>query len=227
MAWSWIACWRLLTFRITRDELAGLDGRHLRFGLVCTWIVGMGRWWDDVDAGLLQHLGVGSVAYVFVLAAIVWLVVLPLRPLDWSYRRVLTFVCLTSPPAALYAVPVERFTSMEAANSLNLAALAIVAAWRVALLYFVLFRLARLRVFEALVAGLLPLTGIVAGLFALNLHRVVFNIMGSMSEADKTAHDAVYGILFVMTMFSMVVFPVSLLLHGVNAYLARKKPRSV
>ena len=66
---------RLLTFRITREELARLDGRHLASGLVCTWLVGMGRYWDDPGARWFQHLGIGSVLYVFALSAVLWLLV--------------------------------------------------------------------------------------------------------------------------------------------------------
>jgi hypothetical protein len=53
----------LLTFQLSKKEFDELDSRHLAFGLVCTWLVGMGRWWDDPGANLLQHLGLGSVIY--------------------------------------------------------------------------------------------------------------------------------------------------------------------
>jgi hypothetical protein len=49
---------RLLTFRLTEEEFSELSRWHLLFGIVCTWIVGMGRWWDDPHANLLQHLGI-------------------------------------------------------------------------------------------------------------------------------------------------------------------------
>src|SRR3954454_22335388 len=94
---------RVLTFRASREELHSLDRRHLAFGLVCTWLVGIGRWWDDPGAPLFLHLGLGSVLYVFILSLLLWLIVWPLRPRDWSYERLLTYVTLTSPPAALYA----------------------------------------------------------------------------------------------------------------------------
>ena len=41
---------RFLTFRASRDELLAPDRRHLAFGLACTWVVGMGRYWDDPGA---------------------------------------------------------------------------------------------------------------------------------------------------------------------------------
>jgi hypothetical protein len=35
---------RLLTFRLTQKEFLELGARHLVFGLVCAWLVGMGRY---------------------------------------------------------------------------------------------------------------------------------------------------------------------------------------
>ncbi len=43
---------RLLTFRLTREEFLEFDHRHLVFGLCCTWVVGVGRWWDDARQSL-------------------------------------------------------------------------------------------------------------------------------------------------------------------------------
>ena len=45
----------LLTFRLTREEFLAFDYRHFIFGLICTWIVGIGRNWDNPEASLLQH----------------------------------------------------------------------------------------------------------------------------------------------------------------------------
>jgi len=69
-------------------------------------------------------MGLGSVAYIFVLSALIWILALPLRPERWSYLSVLTFVGLTSPLAWLYAIPVERFVSMDFAISANVLFLA-------------------------------------------------------------------------------------------------------
>src|SRR5215210_4198944 len=76
---------RLLAFRATREELINLTGKHLVLGLFCTWIVGIGRYWDNPRVNFLQHLGVGSVVYVFILSLFLWLIVWPLKPKDWSY----------------------------------------------------------------------------------------------------------------------------------------------
>ena len=148
----------LLTFRLTQEEFSELRTRHLLFGLICTWIVGIGRWWDYPRANLLQHLGAGSLIYIFVLALLLWLIIWPLKPKAWSYIHVLTFVSLTSPPAILYAIPVEKLTSLEKARELNVLFLAIVASWRVALLFIYLYRHAKLGAPSIIVAALHPIT---------------------------------------------------------------------
>ena len=196
---------RLLTFRATREDFLQLGSKHLAFGIACTWVVGVGRWWDDPGANPLQHSGVGSVVYIFLLSLLLWLVVWPLRPRNWSYRRVLTFVSLTSPPAILYAIPVERFTSLEAARSLNVWFLAVVAAWRVGLLFFYLRRHARLPAFSIVVAALLPVTFIIVALTTLNLERAVFDVMGGLRDPG-TANDGAYAVLFTLSLLSTLLF---------------------
>jgi hypothetical protein len=197
---------RLLTFRSSAEELRALDYRHLAFGLVCTWLVGMGRWWEDPKANLPQHLGIGSVAYVFVLAVFLWLVLWPLAPPNWKFLNVLTFVSLTAPPAVLYAIPVRHGLSLQTAETVRLWLLAVVAGWRVALLVFYLRRGAGLTGFCWVVAALFPLVFIVFSLTALNLERVVFNFMGGVREADRSVNDAAYRVLILITMLSVYAF---------------------
>lgn len=195
---------RLLTFRLTQEEFSQLGNQHLVFGLFCTWIVGMGRWWDDPRANLLQHLGVGSLIYIFALALLLWLVIWPLRPKAWSYVHVLTFISLTSLPAILYAIPVERLTSLGNARQLNVWFLAIVASWRVALLFFYLGRHAMLSFSSMIVAALLPVTLIIVTLTTLNLERAVFNVMGGLREPG-TANDSAFVVLMTLAMLSMLL----------------------
>ncbi|HEY5443275.1 MAG TPA: hypothetical protein VIJ87_02125, partial [Pyrinomonadaceae bacterium] len=180
-----------------------LDWRHLTFGLLCTWIVGVGRYWDNPRVGLLQHLGVGSVIYVFVLSLFLWLIVWPLRPKDWGYFRVLTFISLVSPPAILYAIPVEKW-DLDAANSINSLFLLIVALWRVALLVFFLRRSGELDPLSIIVATFLPLTMIVIGLSMLNLEQAVFNFMGGLR--DRTPNDSAFGIVMLLSLISFLLF---------------------
>ena len=114
--------------------------KHFIAGLFGTWLVGMGRYWDDEGASLLQHLGLGSVIYIFVLAAFIWLIIKPFFVEDWNYFTVVTFIGLTSFPAILYAIPVEKFVGIGTATTMNVWFLITVASWRLCLLYFFLKR---------------------------------------------------------------------------------------
>jgi hypothetical protein len=215
---------RLLTFRISREELMRLDTRHLAFGLACAWIVGIGRYWDDPDASLLQHSGIGSVIYVFALTTFLWALIAPLRPENFSYRGLLTFVALTSPPAALYAIPVERIVPMDVAQKMNLWFLAAVASLRVALLFFYLMRLALLRWYAVLVASLLPLALIVTGLTFLNLERRVINIMGGLSEGPGRPDQLVNDVLLGLTYLAFLTGIPLMLAYLVLLVVARARP---
>ena len=196
---------RLLTFRPVKPDLARLGKLYLGFGLVSAWLAGIGRYWDNPRAEMWQSLGLGSVAYVFVFAAILWLILMPLRPKNWSYFGILTFVGLTSPPGILYAVPVERFLSLSTAQAINVGFLAVVAAWRVALLFLYLWRSAGLVGFRLLVAALSPLVLIVTALTFLNLEHVVFRIMGGLTEGERSGNDAAYGVLILITSASLIL----------------------
>ncbi len=183
----------------------------------------MGRWWDDPGAHLLQRSGLGSVVYVLVLAFLLWVLIKPLGPESWSYRGVLTFVALTSPPAILYAIPVERFLDLGTARQVNVWFLALVAAWRVGLLAFYLRRLARLPWYAVVVATLLPLTVIVSVLTALNLERAVFDVMSGLRE-EGTASDQAYGVLVALTVLSMLLVGPLLLVYLLTWYANRSRP---
>ena len=204
---------RVLTFRISREELLKLNRRHLAWGLAWTWIVGIGRWWDDPGARLLQHLGLGSVIYIFVLSLMLWALIWPLHPRDWSYFRVLTFVSLCSPPAILYAIPVERWHGVSIAAQLNVWFLLVVAAWRVALLAFFIRRLGRLRAWHTFVATALPIMGVIVVLTFLNLERAAFEIMGGIREpkAVDDAYTILVGLTFLSFYGAFVIVPAYLL----------------
>lgn len=219
------SCFRLLTFRSNEAELVEMcGGRFLALGLCCTWLVGMGRWWDDPGAHLIQHLGLGSLVYVFVMASLLWLVMAPLRPRNWSWLRVLTFVTLTSPPAALYAVPVERFLTMSQAVSANVWFLAIVASWRVALLLFYLRRLGGLGYVAIVSGGLLPLSIIINVLTFLNLERAVFEIMGGL-DREGTPNDGAYAVLILITVLSWYAAIPLLIAYFACAFYAWRNKR--
>jgi hypothetical protein len=205
---------KLLTFRRAKPDMARLGNLYLGFGVLCTWLAGIGRYWDNPRAEIWQHLGLGSLAYIVVLAAFLWLLILPLRPKNWSYKGVLTFVGLTSPPGLLYAIPVERFFSLATGQAINVWFLAVVATWRVALLFLYLKRASALSGLSVIVATLLPLTLIVSALAALNLEHVVFRIMGGLAEDERSANDSAYMALLMLTWFSFWAAPVLLFVYG-------------
>ncbi|RUO38653.1 hypothetical protein CWE13_03125 [Aliidiomarina shirensis] len=195
------------------------------FGIAAAWLCGIGRYWDNPRAELWQYLGLGSVAYIFVLAFILWALLYPLKPQRWSYKSVLLFVSFTSLPALFYAIPVERFMSFEAAQSANIWFLIIVASWRVALLVHYLIKVSGLSGKSVLVGTLLPLSLIVSTLTMLNLEHVVFNIMAGIGDSEKSANDAAYGILVLITTFSVVTLPFLLVAYAGLVYKARKKEK--
>jgi hypothetical protein len=47
---------RLLTFRINPEEILSFNNKHLVLGIACTWLVGIGRYWDHENAKSLQHI---------------------------------------------------------------------------------------------------------------------------------------------------------------------------
>jgi len=219
MAGLWF---RVLTFRASEDELRSLGRGHLVAGLISTWIVGIGRYWDHPRATTAQVLGLGSVAYVFVLAAVLWVAFGLLRPQHLSYRRILTFLTLTSPPALLYAIPVERFMPMDLAVKFNLGFLAVVAIWRIALTWRYATRGMGLSGLKATVGLALPILAIIIALASLNLDHVVFEFMGGV-EPERTGvlagREAAYATTFMLSILSMLAFiPVALIyLIGVLA----------
>lgn len=211
---------RLLTFRLSREEMLSFQQKHFLIGLAGTWLVGIGRYWDDPGARLLQHLGLGSVIYIFILALFIWLMVKPFAVEEWTYFIVVTFIGLTSFPAIFYAIPVERYFSIEMANAINVWFLAIVASWRLGLLFYFLKYFTRLKTWTILVITLLPICLIISSLTALNLHRVVFNIMGGVR--NPTPHDAAYTVLLILTGLSVILVGPLLIGYGIAIYLRRK-----
>ena len=142
-----------------------------------------------------------------------YILLLPLKPRNWSYSNVLIFVCLTSLPAILYAIPVERFMSMDAAQNANVIFLAVVATWRVILLILFLKRAAGLTTLKIVVGTLLPITLIITALSVLNLEHVVFNIMAGIEPTDVSGNDDAYAIVFLLSIFSVMGFPVILITY--------------
>ncbi len=214
----------LLFFKPFKPATDTHPWHYLIFGLATAWLAGIGRYYDNPKAHLWQHLGLGSVGYCFILAAIVFVLLHPLKPRNWSYKNVLVFVSFTSLPALLYAIPVERFTSLALAQQLNVGFLAVVAAWRVILFFLFLNRAAGLKHYQIVVAALLPIVFIITILSILNLEHAVFKIMAGLKDADKTANDTAYAFLLLLTLGSYILLPFLLVGYIVAIVQARKKP---
>jgi hypothetical protein len=208
----------LLLFRPFKPAIREHWLAYLAWGLFTTWLAGVGRYWDHPNANWWQYAGLGSVAYVFVLSAFLWLVVAPLRPRNWNPVGVLIFVTMTSLPALLYAIPVEMFMSLPNAQTANVIFLAIVASWRVGLLAVFLRRGAGLTVTGVLVATLLPLALIVTALSVLNLEKAVFEIMGG--NRQRTQNDAAYMIVTLISLVSVLLSPILLIIYGILVRIA-------
>ncbi|TAN45310.1 MAG: hypothetical protein EPN22_03205 [Nitrospirae bacterium] len=204
---------RLLTFRRPSSAMHTEWKAFLAFGLIFTWLAGVGRYWDNPKAHLWQYLGLGSVAYVFVLALIVWVLLAPLKPKNWSYRNVLLFITLTAPPAVLYAIPVEQFMAVDAARTANAWFLIVVATWRVVLFFVFLRRIAELSPGIVIVASLLPLVIIIIALSMLNLEHVVFDFMSGIRKEDRSPNDSAYEVVFLLSMLSFMAAPFLLIAY--------------
>jgi hypothetical protein len=211
---------RLLTFRANASDYGSLERRHLALGLVLTWLVGFGRYWDNPRVELLQKAGLGSLIYVVVLSGLLWIIGVGLKPERWSYFNLLTFVTLTAVPGLLYAIPVEQFLTAEMARTVNLVFLTVVAGWRVALYGHYLKRYAELSPAALAIQLIFPLTLIVTALAALNLEQAVFDVMGGVRET--TPADTAYAVIVGMTFFSVILFPLLLIAYVVAAVRRRR-----
>jgi hypothetical protein len=212
----------VLMFRRPSAAISEHWPSYLAFGLFFTGLAGIGRYWDNPRAEWWQQLGLGSIAYVFVLALLLWFVVAPLRPKRWSYQSVLVFLTLTAPPAVLYAIPVERFLPLSDAQAANAWFLFVVAAWRVALLVWFLRSAAGLSGGAVGVATLLPLTLIIVALGVLNLEHVVFEIM-SGNRGAASGNDMAYGVVFLLTSLSLIAAPFLFIAYVVLVFRAYRR----
>ncbi|MEM9752901.1 MAG: hypothetical protein AAF916_05895 [Planctomycetota bacterium] len=219
----WLTVWfRVLTLRFDAADIASLGAVHLALGTLAVWAVGVGRYWDSPRAEVLQKFGIGSLIYVPVLAGLLWFVAGALNPERGGYVKLLTFLTLTAPPAAIYAIPIEWWVSMPKAQNLNAWALGVVAVWRVAMYARYLHVWNRLPALPLTIALLLPITGIVVALAMLNLEHVVFNIMGGLGQSEPSAADQRYGIVVGLAFLSIYLAPLLFVLWLVVA-LARSK----
>ena len=199
---------RLLTFQSFKPDLTQYLIAYLIFGLITALLAGFGRYWDNPRALWWQILGLGSFAYCFVMAFIIFALLYPLKPQRWSYSRVLIFVSFTSMPAFLYAIPVEKFMTLQNAQIANLYFLLVVALWRVALFVLYLKRSAELSGLKIFVSFLLPIILIITMLSVLNLEHVIIKFMAGLRENEKSVNDLAYQIVVLLTFLSYFLLPV-------------------
>jgi hypothetical protein len=114
----------------------------------------------------------------------------------------------------------------DAARSANAWFLAVVAAWRVALLAVFLKRIGGLSAGAVVVATLLPLSIIAVALTIMNVEHVVFDIMSGTREEDRSPNDTAYVVVFVISYFSFMVAPFLLLVYLFMAYGAWRRARA-
>jgi hypothetical protein len=215
---------KILFFRFSKEDILSLNQKQLFVGLTGTWLAGIGRYWDHPDAELLQYIGLGSVIYIFILAMLIYLVVLPYKLKEWDYFKVLTFISLTSFPAILYAIPVEKFMSMNTAASINAWFLGIVALWRLALLLRFLKVFDDLKWYYVLVIALFPMCLLIVSLTILNLEKAVFNIMGGLRQT--TGREKAYDVLLSLTFFSMILI-LPLFIGYIEGVIRRNKKKKL
>ncbi|MBW2270195.1 MAG: hypothetical protein JRH16_16630 [Deltaproteobacteria bacterium] len=215
---------RILSLRFTERDLVGLGPRHLVYGLLVSWAVGIGRYWDHPHPYLLQSLGLGSLAVMSGLVLLLYVLLLPLRPERWSLSHLFTFVSLTALPALLYAIPVERFMPLDAAREVNLWFLAVVALWRVLMLGRYLGKWTDLSGALLGASLLLPLSLVVVALTVLNLEQAVFDVMSGLRE-DGTAGDTAYQFLFLLSAASFLASPILALIYGFAFWSRHQKRR--
>ncbi len=216
----------LLSFQRFKPNIAEYGAWYLSFGLFTAWLAGVGRYWDNPKADLWQYFGLGSVAYCIFLSAVVFIIIYPLKPNNWSYKNVLIFISLTSLPAVLYAIPVEKLTTLEVAQRLNVSFLLVVATWRVILFVLYLKRSAGLTGPQIFVAAFLPIVLIINVLAMLNLEHVVFRIMAGITEEERSGNDLAYQVLLMITVLSYSLLPFLLVGYGWFIYKVRRYSNS-
>lgn len=197
-----------LTFRGTPEMFDRIGLEHAILGFATTWMVGIARNWDYPDAPLFATMGLGSLAYIFVLSFVLFLLAWPISYEKRNYWHVLTCVSMTAAPGLVYGIPVEMFLSAEAAQDVNVTFLAIVATWRVALAAHYLSRACLNSITAVAAILMLPISLIVIALVATGRAGYVFEIMGGLNRNRTGPNVAVDDAI--ATMFCLA-WPVGVL----------------
>ena len=198
----------VLLLRIKTDRIRGFGWWHLFFGLAVTWLVGVGRWWDDPAADPVRLTGVGSIVYVLFLSTFIYLVARPMVSADAplkNYWRVIIAVTLTAAPAALYAFPIEQFGSPNLHLNYNTAALLIVSTWRV-MMFYRLLREGGCMEKEQTWAVMLVVISVILGVLGFfGVLGAVANSMGGFRDAAEERGAALAGYAFLAAIPMFIV----------------------
>lgn len=202
-----VDCGRFLTFRADAGLWDRLGFPHFLIGFIATWLVGIGRNWDFPEAPLFAKTGLPSVAYIFALSLVLFLVAWPVSYVRLNYWKILTLVAMTAPPGLVYAIPVEQMMSMDAAQSANLWFLGIVAAWRVALAFYMFKVAGDNSVWVTAAILLFPICAIIIGLVASGRAEFVIEIMGGVNRPANvnTGVNHVISTLFLLALPTAVL----------------------
>jgi hypothetical protein len=212
---------RILTFRAKPEELLENSIAILAVGLLITWLVGIGRWWDDPrDLMPFVRWGLGSVFYVFALSALLWVIAWPLLEDKVGYHHVAAFVASTSLPAVVYALPIEQWTDMSTASTYNVNALLFVSLYRVSLLGWFYVKILKLTIGEAIVVTGLPITAISLALTALGHGARVMDIMGGLR--DRMSKSEMETIIGAIGCLSFILGPIFLVAYFTMWTLKRR-----
>lgn len=226
----WVApfrlMWRTLTFRATAEEYEQATWHAYAVGLFFVWLAGVGRTWDDPDVYGLRKTGFGSLMYVAVLAGFILVFASPLARRKVKYHHVLLFVSMTALPALLYAIPVERWTTLAQAQVINLNFLLVVAAYRVALFLGFLGNCMKMPWFDMVLAAILPLMLIISIIAISGMGHVVLDVMGGLHGRDPGAQDLANSVVMTLTGISCIGFFPTLIVYGVRASMVAKAPVS-
>ena len=178
---------KILFFCASKDELLSLGRREFYFGIILVLLAGIGRFWQDGGANILLRSGISSVIYVYLLAIPLWIQFALIRAENWKLGRLVSFVCLTAPPAFLLAIPLAQFFTAYQAESISVVLILLVAVWRLALLAFYVAKTASLSALRIFLALFLPLSLLITSVVWFDALYLPFGYIGRMRRELRVA----------------------------------------
>ena len=209
---------RFLLFLSIKPDLKQHFGYYFSFILVVTWLVGVGRYWHNPDSLIWQRAGLSSLIYIFVVSQLLYLVVLPLRPKNWSYKEAFVLLGLTSLPGLLYAFPLESFMSFFETQIANALLFLVIGAWRFALCARSIYTLTKIGFWPTITATLVFIAAVNIPLALINMGRPIL----SEYREDQAPYDLIYLIIVLYAFTLRYQLPI-FAGYGLFIYLAQRK----